>query len=57
MESTFLANLACPSCLTTLQVNTSQNSLICTQEQLIYPIIDAIPVLLESAAKPVRDSL
>lgn len=50
MERHFLNNLVCPSCLTGLKLNETKDGLICTKEQLIYPIKDHIPVLLDSAA-------
>ncbi|MDP5033031.1 MAG: Trm112 family protein [Paraglaciecola sp.] len=45
--------LACPACKGSLVYQANNAQLICKFDRLIYPIVDNIPVLLESEAKSV----
>jgi uncharacterized protein YbaR (Trm112 family) len=47
--------LACPKCKGSLQLNESENGLICRQCRLLYEIRDDIPIMLIDEAKPVQD--
>lgn len=44
--------IACPKCFGKLDYDEKNQKLICYHDQLIYSIIDNIPVLLESEACP-----
>lgn len=50
-----LAILTCPVSGGTLDYNIEQNMLISKQANLAYPIIDGIPLLLESEATKLTD--
>lgn len=54
MNKKLLAILTCPRCQQPLEYQAKQTQLVCTQEQLAYPIIDGIPVLLADKAQPLR---
>lgn len=45
--------LACPACKGSLVYVPLKAQLICKFDRLVYPIVDNIPVLLESEAKVV----
>ncbi|WP_340677710.1 Trm112 family protein [Paraglaciecola sp.] len=45
--------LACPACKGSLIYQAQHARLICKFDRLVYPIVDNIPVLLESEAKAV----
>ena len=47
--------LACPKCKGDIQLNASQDSLICDQCRLVYEIRDGIPIMLIDEAKPLSD--
>ena len=42
--------LACPVCKGKLTLSKNNDALICRFDRLSYPIVDGIPVLLESEA-------
>ena len=44
--------VACPICKGKLIYQPGQSALICRFDRLSYPIVDNIPVLLESEASP-----
>jgi len=47
--------LACPKCKGDIQLNASQDSLICDRCRLVYEIRDGIPIMLIDEAKPLSD--
>ncbi len=51
MDNNLLKILACPVCKGELFYDTSNQELICKFDRLAYPIIDNIPVMLESRAR------
>lgn len=55
MDLQLLNMIVCPKCHGKLEYDKAANELRCLQDQLIYPIDDNIPVLLESAAKPIGE--
>ena len=44
--------LACPKCKGSIQLNSSQDGLVCESCQLLYEIRDDIPIMLIEEAKP-----
>ncbi len=55
MDHNLLQILACPHCKASLQLSTEQDGLICCTCQMVYPIIDNIPVLLVEKGIPLGD--
>lgn len=51
MDKTLLEILACPVCKGELQYDQDNQELICRFDRLAYPIINDIPVMLESRAR------
>jgi uncharacterized protein len=51
MDKILLEILACPICKGELLYNASEQELVCRFDRLAYPIIEGIPVMLESRAK------
>lgn len=52
MDKKLLSVLVCPHCKQPLEYQSSQQRLVCRQEQLWYPVRDQIPILLASDAQP-----
>jgi len=53
MDSTLLDILACPICKGKLIYNKQEQHLLCKVDRLAFPIINDIPVMLETEAKPI----
>ena len=53
MDKNLLGILACPICKGELLFDKSNQELICKFDRLAYPIIDDIPVMLDSRARRV----
>jgi len=51
MDKTLLEILACPVCKGELLYDQANQELICRFDRLAYPILNEIPVLLESRAR------
>lgn len=51
MDKNLLEILACPVCKGELFFDSSHKELICKFDRLAYPVIDDIPVMLESKAR------
>jgi len=51
MDKNLLEILACPVCKGELLFDKDNQELICKFDRLVYPIIDGIPVMLESRAR------
>ena len=51
MDKNLLEILACPVCKGELLFDRENQELICRFDQLAYPIIDEIPVMLETRAR------
>lgn len=51
MDKNVLEILACPICKGELLFDRSNQELICQFDRLAFPIIDGIPVMLESRAR------
>jgi uncharacterized protein YbaR (Trm112 family) len=51
MDKNLLGILACPLCKGELLYDSSNQELICKFDRLAYPIVNAIPVMLESRAR------
>ena len=49
-DTKLLEILACPVCKGKLTLSKDKKALICRFDRLSYPIIDGIPVLIESEA-------
>ncbi len=47
--------LACPKCKGDLNLNESEDGLICRKCRLVYEIRDNIPIMLIDEAKPLKD--
>ncbi|AZY52769.1 Trm112 family protein [Bordetella avium] len=52
MESRLLDILVCPLCKGRLEFLRAQDELVCHADRLAFPVRDGIPVMLESAARP-----
>lgn len=46
--------IVCPKCHGKLNFDQEKNVLICEADQLVYPIIEQIPVLLVEKAEPLQ---
>jgi uncharacterized protein len=55
MEKNLLEILACPVCKGELLYDAANQELICRFDRLAYPIINQIPVMLESRARRVEE--
>jgi uncharacterized protein YbaR (Trm112 family) len=55
MDKNLLGILACPICKGELIYDSANQELICRFDRLAYPIIDDIPVMLESRARRVSE--
>ena len=51
MENKLLEILACPICKGELLYDKGNEELICKFDRLAYPIVDDIPVMLETRAR------
>lgn len=51
MDKKLLAILACPLCKGELKFDAQKNELVCRADGMAFPIIDDIPVMLESQAR------
>ncbi|MCD8494304.1 MAG: Trm112 family protein [Burkholderiaceae bacterium] len=54
MDHKLLDILVCPICKGRLQINADKSGLICRADNLVFPIDDGIPIMLESQAKPLE---
>lgn len=52
LDNKLLAILACPLCKSGLYYDQQKQELVCYADSLAYPIRDDIPVMLDSAARP-----
>jgi len=55
MNTNLLEILACPICKGELLYDKANKELICKFDRLAYPIIEDIPVMLESRARRLSD--
>jgi uncharacterized protein YbaR (Trm112 family) len=55
MDKNLLGILACPVCKGELLYDSANSELICRFDRLAYPIIDDVPVMLESRARRVGE--
>lgn len=55
MNEKLINNLACPVTNTKLEWDKANNRLISREAKLVYPIENAIPVLLPEAGKKLED--
>jgi uncharacterized protein YbaR (Trm112 family) len=51
MDKNLLEILACPICKGELLFNQSNQELICKFDRIAFPLIDDIPIMLESRAR------
>lgn len=51
MDKNLLEILACPICKGELIYDSTNQELICKFDQIAYPVVDGIPVMLESRAR------
>lgn len=51
MDKNLLEILACPICKGELIFDSTNQELICQFDRLAYPVIDDIPVMMESRAR------
>ncbi len=51
MKNNLLEILACPICKGELLFDSANQELICKFDRVAYPVIDDIPVMLESRAR------
>ena len=55
ISSELLEVLACPKCKQRVELTEDGTALVCSADQLRYPIVDGIPVMLIEEAKPEDD--
>lgn len=55
MDKRLLEVLVCPICKGELILDSTNQELICRFDRLSYPIVDEIPVMLESRARRLSD--
>ncbi len=55
MEKNLLEILACPICKGELLYDTNHQELICKFDRLAYPVMDGIPVMLETRARRIGE--
>ncbi len=55
VDKNLLEILACPVCKGELVFDSTNQELFCRYDRLAYPIIDDIPVMLESRARQLTD--
>jgi uncharacterized protein len=53
VDKNLLEILACPMCKGELLYDAANHELICKFDQLAYPVVDGIPVMMESRARQV----
>ena len=51
LDKKLLAILACPLCKSSLYYDKEKLELVCYADSLAYPIVDGIPVMLDSEAR------
>jgi hypothetical protein len=51
MDKNLLEILACPACKGELLFDQANQELICKFDRVAYPVIDGIPVMLETRAR------
>ncbi|MFH1215298.1 MAG: Trm112 family protein [Pseudomonadota bacterium] len=55
IKKELLAILACPKCKGPVELNDTENGLICRTCMLVYEIKDNIPIMLIDEAKPLEE--
>ncbi len=55
VDKKLLAILVCPICKGELIYDKEANELICEADKLAFPILDGIPVMLESEARALEE--
>jgi uncharacterized protein len=55
IDKTLLEILACPLCKGELLYDQSHQELVCKFDRLAFPVIDEIPVMLESRARRIEE--
>lgn len=55
MDARLLDILVCPLCKANLEYRKAEAELICKPCKLAFPVRDDIPVMLEDAARPLRE--
>lgn len=56
MDSTLVQILACPACNGPLEQADNNRGLLCRACGLLFPVLDAIPVLLVDEAEKLREA-
>jgi len=57
MNKKLLDILVCPRCKGDLQYDKKNQTLVCSIDQWAFPIVDDIPVLLESEAQKIEQKI
>ena len=57
IDSALLTILVCPICKSKLALCDNQHSLVCRIDRLRFPIVDGVPIMLESEASPIEQSV
>ncbi len=55
LNSELLEILACPKCKGELQLSADEDGLLCASCELVYPIVNEIPIMLEQQAVKLAD--
>lgn len=55
MDINLLEILACPICKGELLFDANHQELVCRFDQIAFPVIDDIPVMIESRARRLKD--
>lgn len=56
IDKKLLAILVCPVSKAPLEYDRDNEELICWASNLVYPIRDGVPVMLESEARPITEA-
>jgi uncharacterized protein YbaR (Trm112 family) len=52
LDARLLEILACPLCKSPVLHNRAAAVLVCRADRLAFPVVDGVPVMLESEARP-----
>jgi uncharacterized protein YbaR (Trm112 family) len=52
LDARLLEILACPLCKSPVLHNRAAGVLVCRADRLAFPVVDGVPVMLESEARP-----
>lgn len=57
MKNRLLEMIVCPLCYTKLSINAEETGLICNIDNIIFPIVQGIPVLIKEKSRKLLERL